>query len=70
VRYWWPRGHILGWEHAHVNELQHLIAAIATGTDVAPDGATFEDGYRAAVVAEAIVESATTGRRVTVRYAD
>jgi predicted dehydrogenase len=68
VRYWWPRGHILGWEHAHINELHHMVAAIANGTDVGPDGATFEDGYRAAVVAEAIAEAATSGSRVEVRY--
>jgi predicted dehydrogenase len=65
---WWPHGHILGWEHAHINELNHLIEAIVHDRDVAPYGATFEDGYRAAVIAEAIEESASSGRRVDVRY--
>jgi hypothetical protein len=35
---------------------------------VAPDGATFEDGYRANVVSDAIEESWRSGRRVDVVY--
>ena len=68
ARVWWPHGHILGWEHAHINELNHLIEAIAHDRDVAPYGATFEDGYRAAVIAEVTAESAASGRRLDVRY--
>ncbi len=65
---WWPHGHIIGWEHAHINELNHFIESIVHDRDVAPYGATFEDGYRAAVIAEAIEESASSGRRVDIRY--
>jgi predicted dehydrogenase len=68
VKFWWPRGHILGWEHAHVNEIYHFVEAVVGRHDVAPYGATFEDGYRAAVVADAIAESARTGRRIPIRY--
>ncbi len=67
---WWPNGHILGWEHAHINELHHFIEAIATGTPVGPFGATFEDGYRAAVIAEAIAESARSGQRIDIAFED
>jgi hypothetical protein len=35
---------------------------------VAPYGADFEDGYRAAVVSDAIVESAATKRQVDCHY--
>jgi predicted dehydrogenase len=65
---WWPHGHILGWEHAHINQAAHFLRAVATGSPVAPDGATFEDGYRAAAICDAIVESAHSGQRVTVTY--
>jgi predicted dehydrogenase len=65
---WWPPGHIIGWEHTFVHELHHLLAAIAGGGSVAPDGADFEDGYRAAEVCDAIVRSSETGERVTVAY--
>ena len=68
AKVWWPNGHILGWEHAHINELQHMMISIANDTPVAPYGATFEDGYRAAVFAEAIATSAQSGQRVDVRY--
>lgn len=69
MKVWWPDGHIVGWEHAHINELTHMLDAIANDHDVAPYGATFEDGYRAAVVAEAIDESAASGRRIDLSFA-
>ncbi|GAB4475208.1 MAG: Gfo/Idh/MocA family oxidoreductase [Anaerolineae bacterium] len=65
---WWPPGHIIGWEHTFVHEIAHLLEAIFQGKPIAPYGATFEDGYNAAVVADAIVESAATGRQVDCIY--
>ena len=67
---WWPPGHILGWEHTFVHELHHFLSAIRDERDVAPDGATFEDGYRAAEVCDAIVASAEGHGRVSVSYRD
>ncbi len=67
-KYWWPQGHIIGWEHTFIHEIAHLLDAIANNKDIAPYGATFEDGYRNAVVGDAIAESAGTGRRVDVKY--
>ena len=66
--HWWPQGHIIGWEHSFVHELHHFLNAIAGNGDVAPHGATFEDGYRAAEVCDAVVRSAETGRREEVAY--
>jgi predicted dehydrogenase len=68
--WWWPHGHMIGWEHTFVHELEHLLGAIAGRNTVAPHGATFEDGYRAAEVADAIVESATSGAHATVGRRD
>ncbi len=65
---WWPQGHIIGWEHTFVHEIKHFFEAVVEGKSVAPDGADFEDGYRASVVADAIVESARSGQRVTILY--
>jgi predicted dehydrogenase len=65
---WWPQGHIIGWEHTFVHEIHHLLGAIADNVDVAPLGATFEDGYRAAEVCDAIVRSAESGRREEIVY--
>jgi predicted dehydrogenase len=65
---WWPHGHALGWEHAMVHEVNHLLDCIVNDKDVAPRGATFEDGYRCAVVCDAILESARTRRHVDCRY--
>jgi predicted dehydrogenase len=67
-QYWWPPGHIVGWGDTFVHELHHLLEAIATDGDVAPHGATFEDGYRAAEVCDAIVRSGETGSREQISY--
>ena len=66
--HWWPHGHIIGWEHTFVHELHHLLNAIAEGGEIAPHGATFEDGYRAAEVCDAVARSAEAGRREDVSY--
>ncbi|WP_411276966.1 Gfo/Idh/MocA family protein [Gaiella sp.] len=66
--FWWPPGHIIGWGETFVHEIHHLLGAIKNGTDVAPYGATFEDGYRAAEVCDAIVRSGANGQRETVTY--
>ncbi len=64
---WWPR-HPLGWDQTFVHEMAHLIEAIAGNEEVAPYGATFEDGYRAAVICDAIQASAGSGSRVAIEY--
>ena len=66
--HWWPHGHIIGWEHTFVHELHHLLSCIARDEPVGPHGATFEDGYRAAEVCDAILRSAESGRRERVSY--
>jgi predicted dehydrogenase len=66
--HWWPPGHIIGWGDTFVHELHHVLRAIADDSDVAPYGATFEDGYRAAVVCDAIVRSGQTGSREALAY--
>ena len=63
---WWPSGHVLGWEHGHINMLAHFVDAIANDTPVEPFGATFYDGMRAAQVADAVRESAAGGGEVAV----
>ncbi len=66
--HWWPQGHTIGWEHSFVHELHHLLTAIRDDTDVAPHGATLEDGYRAAEICDAMLRSADQGSRETVAY--
>jgi predicted dehydrogenase len=65
---WWPQGHIIGWEHSFVHEINHLLDCMVNDKDVAPYGATFEDGYRAAVVCDAILESAAKKKQVDIAY--
>ncbi len=65
---WWPHGHIIGWEHTFVHEITHLLDCIVNDAEVAPHGATFEDGYRAAVVCDAILDSSAGRKQVDVSY--
>jgi predicted dehydrogenase len=66
--HWWPPGHIVGWGETFVHELHHVLQAIADDSEIAPYGATFEDGYRAAEVCDAIVRSGQKGQRERVSY--
>jgi predicted dehydrogenase len=66
--WWWPPGHVIGWDHLFAHELHHMLGAIAGDHQVQPHGATFEDGYRAAEVCDAILRSAAYGRRETIEY--
>lgn len=65
---WWPQGHMIGWEHTFVHEIDHLLRAITTGSAVEPYGATFDDGYKCAVICDAVLESAASGRLIDIRY--
>jgi predicted dehydrogenase len=65
---WWPHGHIIGWEHTFIHELTHLLDCIVNDKDVAPHGATFEDGYRAAVICDAILNSAEAKKQIDIKY--
>jgi predicted dehydrogenase len=51
-----------------VHEIHHLLRAIKEDTEVGPYGATFEDGYRAAEVCDAIVRSSASGKREAISY--
>jgi predicted dehydrogenase len=66
--HWWPHGHMIGWEHSFVHELSHFLDCIVNNKEVAPLGATFEDGYKNAVICDAILQSAESGRHVTITY--
>jgi len=64
---WWPPGHILGWEHTFVHQLHHLVKAIAGQETVAPLAADFHDGYINAVLCDALLQAAKTGRVVRLK---
>ncbi len=68
IENWWPHGHIIGWEHSFVHEITHFLDCIANDKDVAPLGATFEDGYRTAVICDAILESAAARKHIDIKY--
>lgn len=64
LKHWWPPGHIIGWEHTFIHELAHFLDCVINDKPVDPVGATFTDGYQAALICDALVESALTKRQV------
>ncbi len=66
---WWPPGHVLGWEHSFVHEWRDFLEAVLEERAVPERQASFEDGYRAAVLCEAIHTSAREGKRVEIAAA-
>ena len=66
---WWPPGHQLGWEHLHANLIHEFLLAVAGTPMTDAAGASFEDGFRVAVVSAAIQEASRTGRAISVSYA-
>jgi predicted dehydrogenase len=70
LEHWWPPGHVPGWGDTFVHEIHHLLSAIAGEGEVAPYGATFEDGYRAAEVCDAILRSSERRAWQRVAYLD
>lgn len=66
--YWWPHGHMIGWEHTFIHEITHLLDAIVKDHTIEPIGATFEDGYKNAVICDAILQSAESERYVAIKY--
>lgn len=69
-QHWWPHGHIIGWEHSFVHEMAHLLDCIVNDLDIAPYGATFKDGYDAAIVSDAILRSAEERKLIDVNYSN
>jgi predicted dehydrogenase len=65
---WWPHGHIIGWEHTFVHEIHHLLDAIVNNKSIAPYGADFLDGYKNAVICDAILKSAEVKKQVDIKY--
>lgn len=68
IKNWWPAGHVIGWEHIFIHEIAHFLGCVVNNIPVEPDGATFRDGYRAAVVCDAILESAASRRVVDLKF--
>jgi predicted dehydrogenase len=70
--FWFDGGiqgsHPIGWIECFAHQVHHLLGAIAGEHPVAPIAATFEDGYRAAEVCEAMLRSWKSGRREPVTF--
>ena len=65
---WWPQGHNIGWEHAQIIEKFHFLDALANDKPLCPFNATFEDGYRVAVIIDAMRRSSRSGQRTDIQY--
>jgi predicted dehydrogenase len=70
--FWWEGGvqgsHPIGWVECFVQQMNHFVESVLHGTPVAPLAATFEDGYRAAEIADTMVRSWKSAKRERVAY--
>jgi predicted dehydrogenase len=64
---WWPRGHIVGWEHAHINEIAHFLRCIAHDEPINPLGADFEDGYKSMLIIDSLRRAAIEKKTVAIK---
>ncbi len=65
MQYWWPEGHIVGYDVTFAHQIYDWVDAIAHQGTANPD---FAEGLRCQQVVEAIGQSATESRITTVRY--
>ncbi len=65
---WWPHGHIIGWENTFVHSAYNMMNAVVNNVALEPMVATFEDGYRAAVICDTILKSAASERKEKIVY--
>jgi predicted dehydrogenase len=63
---WWPPGHVIGWDATFVHEWRDFLEAVIEERPVPDRQASFLDGYRAAVICEAILTAAEEGRRIEI----
>jgi predicted dehydrogenase len=63
---WWPPGHVLGWDATFVHQWRDFLEAVIEDRPVPDRQASFQDGYRAAVLCEAILTAAEEGRRIEI----
>jgi predicted dehydrogenase len=61
MAHWWVPGCVTGYEHTFVNALADFLQGLEKGERVRPD---FRDALETQAVAEAVLESAVTGRWV------
>ena len=64
IAQWWPPGHTIGYEHGFVHAAADFIQAIETGEPINP---TFADGVEVMRVLDAALDSAASGKRVSLR---
>jgi predicted dehydrogenase len=59
MRFWYPRGHPIGWGDSFLHELDGVLRAIAGVEPADPHLPTFSDGYRCAAICDAIKRAGT-----------
>jgi predicted dehydrogenase len=57
MAHWWPAGHIIGYEHTFIHAVADLLNGIGQGVNPGP---TFEEGFAAQAVLDAVERSVAT----------
>jgi predicted dehydrogenase len=62
IKNWWPPGHIIGYEHAFVHAAVDFLMAVNNNEPIEPN---FRDGLKLMKVLEAGLESAASGKQIS-----
>ena len=65
---WHYPGFRIGFNDLFINTAYSIVNSVTTGRSLEPMVATFEDGYRAAVICDAVIESSESGKKVRIEY--
>jgi predicted dehydrogenase len=68
IKYWYYANNYRGWEDVCVHQAYEFMNAVSGAKRLADYVATFEDGYKAMVVCDAIIKSAETGKKEYIKY--
>jgi predicted dehydrogenase len=61
---WWEAGSVVGWDSTFVHEWGAFLRSVIEEAPLDPHLATFGDGVRANELGDAVLESASVGRRI------
>jgi predicted dehydrogenase len=65
---WHFPGFLIGFNDLFMNNAYCMMDSIINDKDLEPGAATFEDGYKAVVICDAIIESSGCGKKVKIEY--
>ena len=65
---WWCQGHIIGWGNIFVHQSYEIVKKLIDDNTASENIATFEDGFKALVICDAIQKASESGKKQEIKY--